>query len=228
MGNSARAHRDGPDKFKGSLTAVEVARALANGLATMPVEVDQVPVADGVRPSAVASPAWLARSGPAGCRVHARRSRIRPCPVAGAIGGRRLRVSPRGSMHTAPISGARTGCRPHADGAGPFRPRTPSAGRRGRQMKHRRRGRGWRLRRLLLLRLRLPKAPSLPEPCRRERPWGCQRGVSRDRPARWTVRVVAVNRSLAQHAGRAVGCARLGQGCDRADLQPDSSRAPEW
>ncbi|WP_152364592.1 glycerate kinase [Microlunatus speluncae] len=36
-----------PDKFKGSLTAVEVARALADGLATMPIEVDQVPVADG-------------------------------------------------------------------------------------------------------------------------------------------------------------------------------------
>ncbi len=36
-----------PDKFKGSLTAVEVARALAEGLATTSVEVDQVPVADG-------------------------------------------------------------------------------------------------------------------------------------------------------------------------------------
>lgn len=36
-----------PDKFKGSLTAAEVARALAEGLAGPGIETDQVPVADG-------------------------------------------------------------------------------------------------------------------------------------------------------------------------------------
>ncbi len=36
-----------PDKFKGSLTAAEVAKALAEGLSATAIEVDQVPVADG-------------------------------------------------------------------------------------------------------------------------------------------------------------------------------------
>lgn len=52
-----------PDKFKGSLTAAEVARALAEGLATLGFEVDEVPVADGGEGTVEAA---LSSTGPAG------------------------------------------------------------------------------------------------------------------------------------------------------------------
>lgn len=52
-----------PDKFKGSLTAAEVARALAEGLATLGFEVDEVPVADGGEGTVEAA---LSSSGPEG------------------------------------------------------------------------------------------------------------------------------------------------------------------
>ncbi|HLT61969.1 MAG TPA: glycerate kinase [Microlunatus sp.] len=67
-----------PDKFKGSLTAVDVARALADGLAALPYEVVTAPVADGgegtvdAALSAGFAPVPVEVTGPVGAPVTAR------------------------------------------------------------------------------------------------------------------------------------------------------------